>query len=126
MGFAGCKTFKLTKTSKCCLRRLNYVIYVIWPGQASSKWIPKIFFVLTLSIAWPLCITLNNSLLFKLCFWLSWVVENSINLVLSSLKTKLLFDDTVSRPDSNSSRYFFDFSVLNVLYRVESSVYCNE
>ena len=90
---------------------------------------PKSFFVLTLSIALPLCINLNNSLLFRLCLWLSWVVENSINLVLSSLKTKLLFQvysDTVSRSDSNSSIHFFRFFGFECLYRVESSAYCKE
>ena len=94
-----------------------------------SKWIPKFFFVFTLSIASLLRITLNNSLLLKLCFWLSWVVENSINLVLWSLKTKLSFEghsDAVSRSDSNSSIHFFRFFGFECFYKVESSAYCNE
>ena len=50
-------------------------------------------------------------------------------MVLSSLKTKLLFEDhsdTVSRSDSNSSITFFRFFGFECLYRVESSAYCKE
>ena len=73
-------------------------------------------FPISLSIGSPLCITLNNSLLFRLSLWQSWVIENSINLVLSLLKTKLLIEghsDTVSRSDSNSLIQLFSFSILN-------------
>ena len=90
-----------------------------------SKWIPNFFFVFTSLLR----ITLNNSLLLKLCFWLSWVVENRINLVLWSLKTKLSFEghsDAVSRSDSNSSIHFFRFFGFECFYKVESSAYCNE
>ena len=82
----------------------------------SSKWFPKIFFVWTLSIVSPLCITLNNSLLFRLCFWLSWVVENSINLSLSSLKNNLLLEDhsDMFLAQSLILQCVFRFSVLNV------------
>ena len=83
----------------------------------SSKWIPKTFCVWTLPIASPLCITLNNSLLLRLCLWLSWE--------LSLLKTKLLLEDhidTVSRSDFNSSIHF----VRSLGFEVESLAYCNE
>ena len=57
------------------------------------------------------------------------MVENSINLVLSSLKIKLFFEDhsdTVSRSDSNSCIHFFRFFSLERLYRVESPAYYKE
>ena len=68
--------------------------------------------------------------MFRFCLWLiSWVVENSINLVLSSLKTKLLFEDhsdTISRSDSNSWKHFFRFFSFKCFYRVELLPYCKE
>ena len=53
----------------------------------------------------------------RLCLWLSWVVENSINLVLPSFKNKLSFQDTVTLflDQILILQYIFlYFSVLNV------------
>ena len=103
----------------------------MWYGQDRfpSKLIHKIFFVLTLSVALPLCIISKNSLLFRLCLWLSWVAQNSINLVSSSLKIKILFEDhsdSVSRWGSYFLIHFLRFFGFECLCWVESSRYCKE